>query len=127
NSAGTAVTTLFREDKPAGSQSFVFTAAGVPDGNYTIRLTAHDGYGRTAKASVAIVVSETLLRFATDTKVVSPNGDGRRDAASFTVALAQPANVSLALAARGLSIPLFQLALQPGEQQWRWTGLAADG
>jgi hypothetical protein len=127
NSVGTAIATLFSEDKPAGAQSFVFTADAVPDGSYTIRLTARDAAGRTTSASVAILVSRALLAFGADAKVISPNGDGRADAVTFTIALAQPASVTLALVGGGASVPIFAGALQQGDQELPWNGLAADG
>jgi flagellar hook assembly protein FlgD len=127
NSAGTALATLFSADKPAGPQSFVFTAEGVPDGRYTIRLTARDANGRTATASVPLLVSRTLLAFSADTKAVSPNGDGRLDTVTFRIALAQQANVALALVAGRTSIPIFAGTLQEGDQQLPWNGRAVDG
>jgi len=127
NSAGTATTTLFTEDKAAGVQSFVFGAEGLPDGTYRIRLTARDATGRTATAAVPVVVSRTVLAFSADTKIVSPNGDGRRDAAAFTVVLAQQAALSLSLVAGQTSIPFFSGLLPAGSQTLPWNGLATDG
>ncbi len=127
NSAGTAVATLFTEDKPAGAQSFVFTPTGIPDGSYTIRLTALDANGREAQASVTILVSRTLLGFTADTSLVSPNGDGRRDTATFEISLAAAADVTIALDAAGRSVPIFAGNLPQGNQEWQWNGPAADG
>jgi len=126
NSAGTSIATLFAEDKPAGLQSFVFSAEGVPDGTYRIRLTARDATGRTATASVAVVVSRTVLTYAADAKVVSPNGDGRRDAITFTLVLAQQANVALSLVFGKTSIPIFTGTLPTGSQSIGWSGKATD-
>ncbi len=127
NAAGTAVATLFVEDKPAGKQSFVFTPEGVPDGSYRIRLTARDAGGRHASASIALLISRTLLGFAVDIPAVSPNGDGRRDAAKFSVALVAPADVAISLVAGKKSIPLLQATLPEGEHVLPWAGRAADG
>jgi hypothetical protein len=76
---------------------------------------------------VAVVVSRTVLAYGADTKVVSPNGDGRRDTASFTVVLAQPATIALSLVSRTTSIPIFAGALPAGSQAIGWSGKAADG
>jgi flagellar hook assembly protein FlgD len=127
NSAGTAVTTLFAEDKPAGAQSFVFTPTGVPDGNYTIRLTARDVAAHVATASVAVLVSRTLTGFTVDAPLVSPNKDGRLDTATFAVSLATAADVTLTLDAGATHIPIFTGNLPPGNQEVPWTGLAVDG
>jgi flagellar hook assembly protein FlgD len=127
NSAGTAIATLFAEDKPAGLQSFVFSPAGVPDGTYRIRLTARDATGRTATASVSVIVSRAVLAYSADAKLASPNGDGRHDAVNFTVVLAQPATISLSLVAGKTSIPLLTQTLPVGSQTIGWSGKAADG
>jgi N-acetylmuramoyl-L-alanine amidase len=127
NSARTPVATLFSADKPAGAQSFVFTADGVPDGSYTIRLTARDATGRTVTANVPILISRVLLAFTASANVVSPNGDGRLDAVTFKVVLAQPSEVSLGLATPKRTVPLFAGALPQGTQEIAWNGRAADG
>jgi flagellar hook assembly protein FlgD len=127
NSAGTTVATLFVEDHPSGPQSFVFTPAGMPDGNYTIRITARDPVGRLATASVAVLISRTLLAFSADATLVSPNGDGRLDTATFGVSLASPAAVALTLDAGTTHRPIFAGNLPQGEQQVRWSGTGADG
>src|SRR5262249_46088406 len=116
NSAGTAIATLFVEDKPAGLQSFVFSPEGVPDGTYRIRLTARGADGRTRTAAVTVIVSRTVLAYSADAKVASPNGDGRHDTVNFTLALAQPATVSLSLVAGKISIPLLTQTLPMGSQ-----------
>ena len=127
NSVGTAVATLFVEDKPAGAQSFVFTPTSVPDGNYAIRLTARDPVGRLATASVAVLISRTLLGFSADTPLVSPNGDGRSDTATFAVSLAAASDVTLTLDAGTTHIPIFAGNLPQGDQQLPWSGMATDG
>lgn len=127
NSAGTAVATLFVDDKPVGAQSFVFTPIGVSDGNYTIRLTARDPVGRVATASVAVLVSRTLLGFAVDPPLVSPNGDGRLDTATFAISLAAAADVTLTLDAGANHISIFSGNLPQGDQELPWSGIAADG
>jgi flagellar hook assembly protein FlgD len=127
NSLGTAVATLFTEDKPAGMLSFVFTPTGVPDGNYTIRLTARDTFGQQVTASVAVLLSRTLAGFSADTPLVSPNADGRLDTVTFAISLAAAADVTLTLDAGASHIPIFTGNLPQGAQEVPWSGLAADG
>ena len=127
NSFGTAVSTLFADDKPAGAQSFVLTPIGVPDGNYTIRLTARDATSHETTVSVAVLVSRTLVGFAVDTPLVSPNGDGRLDTATFAVSLTAAANVTLTLDAGAKQIPIFSGTLPQGDQEVPWGGLATNG
>jgi flagellar hook assembly protein FlgD len=127
NSAGTAVATLFAEDKPAGAQSFSFTPTGVPDGNYTIKLTARDPVGREVTASVGILVSRTLLGFSVDEAVVSPNADGRHDTATFSVSLATAAEVTVTLDAGAKHFPIVAATLPSGNQELMWSGGTTDG
>jgi hypothetical protein len=125
--SGVVVATLFSETKAAGTQSFVFTPVGVPDGNYMIVVTARDTLARQAQATVPLTVSRTLLAFAADGKIVSPNADGRRDTVTFRFLLTQPAAVTLALANAYTSFPLLSAQLATGRQTFAFTGTAADG
>ncbi|MHB8642522.1 MAG: N-acetylmuramoyl-L-alanine amidase [Gaiellaceae bacterium] len=127
NSAGTAVAQLFAQDLPAGPQTYVFSSSGVPDGDYTIRLTARDALGHTVQATVPVVVSRTLLAFTADTKLVSPNGDGRRDTANFTISLAQSGTIALSLVTGTTTYPLFSGSMTAGDQEWPWSGETLDG
>ena len=120
--------TLFSQSRGAGAQSFVFTPVGLVDGNYTIRLSARDVVGRQAQVSVPVVVSREVLSFSADSKLVSPNGDGRRDGVAFRFVLAQPAAVSLSLETAIFSFPFFSSPLlMPGAQSVAFTGVASDG
>jgi hypothetical protein len=119
--------TLFVQSKSAGPQSFVFTPTGLADGNYTIRLKARDSLGRQAQAAVPVAISHTVLTYAADAKIVSPNGDGRRDTVNLRFFLAQPAAVTLTLDAAFSSLPLLSANLTQGSQSFAFTGLTADG
>ncbi|MFN2627408.1 MAG: FlgD immunoglobulin-like domain containing protein [Gaiellaceae bacterium] len=88
DAAGATVTTLFSEPKAAGRQSFVFSAGDtVPDGAYTIVLTARTADGQQAKASATIEVDRTVVKFAATPASFSPNGDGVQDAVGFEFTL----------------------------------------
>ena len=119
--------TLFIQSKSGGPQSFVFTPTGLADGNYTIRLTVRDALGRQAQATVPVAISHTVLSYAADAKVVSPNGDGRRDSVNLRFFLAQPAAVTLTLDAMFSSLPLLSANLSQGSQSFAFTGVTADG
>ena len=79
--------------------------ATSPDGSYTLRVSARDAIGRSARAAAPLTVSRALVSFSADTKVVSPNGDGRRDTVTFRFALAQPAVATLSLVGAGGDLP----------------------
>jgi N-acetylmuramoyl-L-alanine amidase len=124
---GTPVASVFAATRPAGTQSFVYAPGNVPDGAYTLRVSARDAIGRTARAAAPLTVSRALVAFSADTKVVSPNADGRRDTATFRFVLAQPALATLSLVGTEAAFPLFSGELPPGPQSFTFTGTAADG
>ena len=127
NSAGTSVVQLFTQDLLAGAQTYVFSSTGIPDGDYTIRLTARDALGHTVQASIPVIVSRTLLAFTSDTTLVSPNGDGVRDTVNFTISLGQNAPIALSLVTGTTTYPLFAGTMNAGDQQWPWSGQTLDG
>jgi hypothetical protein len=122
-----STTPLFVESKAAGAQTFVFTPAGLADGNYTIRLTARDAIGRLAEGTVPVAVSHAVLGFSADGKLISPNGDGRRDTVLFRFVLTQPAAATLAVVSDFASVPFFSGQLMPGSQAFAFTGTGTDG
>jgi hypothetical protein len=63
--SGTVLSTLFTTAKPAGAQSFTFTATpGLLPGAYSIQLVASTAAGKTASAIVPVVVDDTMDAFA---------------------------------------------------------------
>ena len=119
--------TLLTQNKTAGAQSFSFSAVGLVDGNYTIKLTARDLIGRVAQATLPVTISHSVLSFTSDSQLVSPNADGRHDQAVFKVVLAQPSDVTLALSSTLFSFPLLSASLGIGNQSFAFTGTAANG
>jgi N-acetylmuramoyl-L-alanine amidase len=126
DSAGVA-TTLFTQNKSAGTQSFLVTPAGLADGNYTIRLTARNTLGRQAQATVPFAVSHTVFEYSADARLVSPNGDGRFDSAIFRFLLSQTSFVTLTLESPLFTFPLLSTDLAPGQQSIAFTGAGAGG
>ncbi len=121
---GATIATLFSEPRAAGEQSFALTAENVPDGAYTLVVSAAGANGRTATGRVSVLVSRTLSAFAASRTAISPNGDGRADALSFTFALAQPATVRLRILRDGkwIATPTPPTLLGPGPQLLSWDG-----
>jgi hypothetical protein len=122
--AGRTVATLFSEPRAAGEQGFSFTAEGVPDGSYTIVLTAVNGGGKQASGRVSVLVSRTLSAFAAVRETFSPNRDGRLDSIPFTFSLAAPATVRLRILSDGkwVATPVPPTELAPGPQTLSWDG-----
>jgi N-acetylmuramoyl-L-alanine amidase len=121
---GTALATLFSEQKKAGRQSFRFTAAGVVDGRYTIVLEASATNGRLARLEIPVVVDRTLAAFVATPPAFSPNGDQRADQLAFKFVLAAPAHVKLRIAG---GETVYEGDLQPGPQELRWEDRIRDG
>ena len=94
--AGNTVTPLFSEPKPAGKQTFGFTALPtVPDGQYTVVLQAQTADGEQATEVVGIQIDRTTAAFTVTPAAISPNGDGVQDIATVSFTLTQTAQVSV--------------------------------
>ena len=122
---GQDLSVLFSQARPAGKQSFRFTAAGVADGRYEIVLSANDGR-TTVTSVVAVLVDRTVGSFLAAPVVVSPNGDGRNDELTFSFELVQAAAVKLEIAQAGKTLTsVYSADLAPGAQTVSWapTGL----
>ncbi|HSC91153.1 MAG TPA: N-acetylmuramoyl-L-alanine amidase [Gaiellaceae bacterium] len=121
--AGTPVATLFSEPRAAGDQGFEFTAENVPDGAYTIVVSA-SGAGKVVTGRAPLLVNRTLSAFKAGRASFSPNRDGRADAMPFTFALAQPATVKLRILLNGkwVATPAPETPLGPGVQVLAWDG-----
>jgi hypothetical protein len=69
---GTVLSTLFAQPKPAGAQSFTFTATpGLTPGAYSIQIAAVSAAGKIASATVPLVIDDTLDAFASTPQVFS--------------------------------------------------------
>ena len=127
DSAGNTLATLFSDQRPPGPQRFSFSPDGVPDGTYTIVITAVAGTRRVS-ARVEVTVSRALSGFAVSPQVFSPNGDGRLDAVAFTFTLRTAARVRLRILERGRAVATaFSGQLTPGSQRLAWTRRLRDG
>jgi len=82
---GAILSTLFTTAKPAGAQSFTFTAMpGLLPGAYAIQLVASTAAGKTASATVPVVVDDTLDGFASAPSIFSA-AKGGSVAVAFTL------------------------------------------
>ncbi len=123
DSLGTPVTTLFVEQKSAGSYDFAWDAVGLPDGRYGVVLTARNALGIDTTATLSVVVDRTLIGLSVEPRVFSPNGDGRLDTATFQFQLYGPAQVSLIVRRGKRTIGrVFTGPLEAGPQTIEWNG-----
>jgi hypothetical protein len=122
---GRELATLFSEHRPAGANTFAFTADGVPDGSYTIVLRARGANGREVAGRVTVVVSRTLASYSLARPIFSPNGDGRLDTLELRVALAAPATVRIRILTKAglwVATPLLPVRLEAGLHAPAWDG-----
>src|SRR5207248_10026010 len=81
---------LLAANLPAGENSFSWDVASLPDGRYQLVVAARPaGSTSTAIQSVPLVVDRTLTGYTVTPALVSPNGDGTADSATFGFTLAQ--------------------------------------
>jgi hypothetical protein len=123
DAAGVPLTTLFVEQRSAGSYQFSWDAAGLADGRYGIVLTARNALGIDSTSTVSVTVDRTLSGLSVEPRVISPNGDGRLDSALFSFQLNGPAQVSLIIRRGTRTIgQVFAGELQAGPQTIEWNG-----
>jgi len=123
DSAGTPVTTLFVEQRNAGSYEFLWDAAGLVDGRYGIVLAARNALGIDTTAAAAVIVDRTLAGLRVEPQVFSPNGDGRLDTARFQFQLNGPARVTLIVRLGKRTIgQVFAGQLEAGLRTIEWNG-----
>jgi N-acetylmuramoyl-L-alanine amidase-like protein len=119
DASGAVVSTLFKELRQPGAQSFVWRDVTVPDGRYRLSLTARDALGKQVQASVPVAVDRTLAGFSSSAVAISPNGDGRSDELVFRFRLNAPAHVQLRVAR---AAPVLDGDLPAGPQALSWDG-----
>lgn len=128
DSAGTLVTTVFVEQKSAGSYEFAWDAPGLVDGRYGIVLTARNALGIDTTATVAVIVDRTLAAVSVVPQVFSPNGDGRYDTTNFSFQLYGPARVTVTVRQGKRTIgQVFSGQLPAGQQAIEWNGRFRKG
>jgi N-acetylmuramoyl-L-alanine amidase-like protein len=124
---GTALAPLYGANEPAGPHTFLWDGTGYPDGRYRIQVTARTAR-RVVTAATNVVLSRTLSGFALTPTVLSPNGDGRNDAATITFNLLVPAFARVEARKGGKPVvrPLNR-PLPAGPQTVSWKAGVRDG
>ena len=112
----------------AGEQEVELGGDGLPDGRYSVVITARTAAGALVQQAVPFTVSRTLGTVAVAPAVFSPNGDGRKDALVVAFGLAAPADVRIRILREGrwVATPLTG-ALGAGPQRLVWNGLRGAG
>ena len=109
-------------DEPAGPHLLSFTADGLVDGQYTLRIDATDAE-RAVSRTVTVLVTRTLGDVTVSPSTFSPNGDGRADRLSVAFTLLGPASVRVRVLREGRWIATpFGGELAAGRRVVRWDG-----
>ena len=126
---GLVVSTLFvKQRQSAKVQSWQWTGDLVPDGRYTLVVSAEGGDGKPITAKASVIVDRTLGFLTAQPPVFSPNGDGKLDTITFAFDLGAPATVTVSVAQYGRVVAtVYAGVLQPGPQQFVWNGQVASG
>lgn len=126
---GALIATLFRDQRQSARRHrFSWPLDVVPDGRYTVTITARGDDGRAATRSASVTVLRTLASVAVMPPVFSPDGDGVDDSATISFVLSREAHVALEVRRQGVTLALiFVGTLGPGAQAFLWDGSLPDG
>jgi flagellar hook assembly protein FlgD len=127
DAGGQSLATLFTGERTAGKHTFTFAADGVPDGRYTIALSATNAT-KTVGVSLPLIVDRTFSNLTVSPRAISPNGDGRDDTVTLAFRLARPAHVRVDVKQSGRLVTPVSIADDPaGDQSVTWDGIAEQG
>jgi hypothetical protein len=128
DATGGTVATLFSGTRPPGTQRLTLAPqASIPDGAYRVVVTAQTATTEVS-ASVGLTVDRTVDGFNVSSPVISPNGDGTLDSATFAFTLAAPVDVQLDLRRGAQTVTtLASGTMQPGPQSISWDGSTPVG
>jgi flagellar hook assembly protein FlgD len=124
DATGRTVAQVLDENAPAGNQTFLWDAAALPDGRYSISLTASVGAKHVTKKA-GFVVDRTVTGLQASTTTVSPNGDGVDDTVTLTFTLTQDVPLRVDVVQGGVVLAtLFQGQPGLGPHTVTWDGTA---
>jgi flagellar hook assembly protein FlgD len=126
--AGTVVQTALDEQRSAGPNTFALDGADLADGAYSLRVVAKPSAGRSAAASVGLLVDRTLTGLAASPPAFSPNGDGVQDSTTLSFALSQQVPVRVEIESQGVVVAtLLDTQLPAGQHSLAWDGTDGAG
>jgi hypothetical protein len=123
DAAGNPIKTLFNGVASQGSHTFAWNQVVVPDGRYTITISALAGTGKPITSKTTFYVDRTLARMKLSAPAISPNADGVLDSTQLSFQLTAAAKVRVELQRAGKALAtLFDQSLGPGAAQVPWNG-----
>jgi N-acetylmuramoyl-L-alanine amidase len=125
---GILATVVDRVWTRAGQHTVEVDGASLPDGRYSIVITARTAAGAIVQRLVALTVSRSLGVVTVTPAAFSPNGDGRKDriALGFSLTTAADVRIRIVRDDRWVASPLFASFL-PGSQRFVWYGVRSTG
>jgi hypothetical protein len=126
---GALVATLYQDQwESARRISFDYAPDALPDGRYTLTVSAVTATGRTGSAQAPFSVDRALTGVAAQPPAFSPNGDGIDDTITFSYQLARQASVTVQVVQNGTVVAsVFAGTLDPGSYSVTWDGQTASG
>ncbi len=123
---GSVVATLVdRVFMGAGLHQVVADGSALPDGEYTVQVSARTAAGASVEMEIPLAISRTLGTVSVAPAAFSPNGDGRLDRLTIDFTLANPADVRIRIL-RGdgawVATPVVTESLPLGPQRFTWDG-----
>jgi len=116
------------QHQSARTIAFTWAPDALPDGSYTLTVSARADDGRTAQLQAPFLVDRVLGSVSATPQVFSPNGDGLNDTIAFVFAVAKPALVTVAVQLAGQTVATpFTGQLDPGTSQVIWDGKDSSG
>jgi hypothetical protein len=112
----------------AGEHTVTIDGAALPDGVYSVVVTARTVVGFEVQRSVPLTVSRTLGLVAAEPALFSPNGDGRNDVLGVSFTLTAPSTVTVRVEREGRWVASPHAAsYEAGTHRFEWNGVRSVG
>src|SRR5204862_2357825 len=120
---GHVLANLFAGPMTQGIHTFAWRGIAVPDGPYRITIAAQGASGKQVASTASFFVDRNLAQVRAAPLVISPNGDGKLDAATISLRLASAAVVRIELRRAGKRLAtLVGQTLPAGPFETSWNG-----
>jgi hypothetical protein len=114
---------LLASNLAAGQSSFQWDVGALPNGRYSVVVTAQPATGAAVTQSIALIVDRTLATFTVGPTPFSPNADGVNDTMTFAFTVGQPVPVQVVIQRAGVAVAtVLSAQLGPGVQSLGWDG-----
>jgi hypothetical protein len=112
----------------AGEHTVTIDGAALPDGVYSVVVTARTVAGFEVQRSVPLTVSRTLGLVVAEPSLFSPNGDGRNDVLGVSFTLTAPSTVTVRVEREGRWVASPHAAsYEAGTHRFEWNGVRSAG